>query len=79
MIGQKLRRDESFLFSWSQDPDLSPAKTSVWVDKSIPLIFLCTLDQGHNLNHAWLELLAASATTAQGIQLMAEPSALIAA
>ncbi len=77
VIGPKLRRQESFFFSWGGAANSLHARTSLWMDRSIPMVFLCTSDQRHELNREWLEILSVSANSAQGLQLMVEPASLV--
>jgi hypothetical protein len=77
VIGPKLRRQESFFLSWGGAADSPHARTSLWMDRSVPLVFLCTADERFDINRAWLEVLSASANSAQGLQLVTEPAALI--
>jgi hypothetical protein len=76
VIGPKLRRQESFFFSWGGATESAHARTSLWMDRSIPMVFLCAADERFELNRTWLELLSASANSAQGLQLVLEPAAL---
>jgi hypothetical protein len=66
VIGAKLRRRESFFFSWKDDP-------SIWIDAAIPLYFKYYGSKQPTINREWLELLTLSANSAQGMQFMDEP------
>jgi hypothetical protein len=74
VIGPKLRRQESFFFTWSHDLGDSRGRTSLWIDSSIPLIFQCASDERQDIHREWLEILAISAASAQGLQLVSEPA-----
>ena len=39
VIGAKLRRGESFFFSWKNDVQVGDGRTSIWMDAAIPLAF----------------------------------------
>lgn len=78
----KLRRDESFTFSWDNEPDVDGDDTdeldepgryeTVWVSKSIPLYFSYSHPRTRSLNKQWLTALAAAANST-GLHLIPEP------
>jgi hypothetical protein len=72
VIGAKLRRRESFFFSWKDDPSVGDGRSSIWIDAAIPLYFNYGSKQP-TINREWLELLTLSANSAQGMQFMDEP------
>ncbi|PPG99373.1 hypothetical protein C5C33_17935, partial [Rathayibacter sp. AY1H3] len=39
VIANKLRRRESFFFSWRDDPAVGDGRSSIWLDPSVPLYF----------------------------------------
>jgi hypothetical protein len=49
VIGAKLRRGESFFFSWKDDLSVGAGRSSVWLDKSIPLYFKFSANSGQGL------------------------------
>jgi hypothetical protein len=73
VIGPKLRRQESFFFTWSNGVESGHGRTSLWMDRSVPMIFQCVDDTRYDINREWLELLSIAANSAQGLQLVAEP------
>ncbi|HEY2643170.1 MAG TPA: ATP-dependent DNA ligase [Galbitalea sp.] len=73
VIGSKLRRRESFFFSWKSDPSYGEGRNSVWLDASIPLYFKYFGSKPPTINREWIDLLTQSANSAQGMQLMSEP------
>jgi hypothetical protein len=75
VIGAKLRRRESFFFSWKDDPSVGEGRSSIWVDAAIPLYFKYYGSKPPTINRDWLELLTLSANSAQGMQFMSEPQA----
>lgn len=77
VVGPKLRRDESFFFTWSGETGSGHGRTSLWLDRSVPMIFQCVSDQRYDINRDWLEVLTISANSAQGLQLVAEPAELV--
>lgn len=73
VVMAKLRRGESFFFSWLDDPALGDGRSSIWMSTSIPMFFHFDEMARHELNREWLELLTASANSAQGLYLVDEP------
>ncbi len=73
VIGTKMRRRESFFFSWRDDPALGDGRSSIWIETSIPLYFRFETPERHQLNREWLEQLTQSANQTQGMYLTTEP------
>jgi hypothetical protein len=73
VIGAKLRRRESFFFSWKEDPTIGDGRCAIWIDAAIPLYFKFYGSKQPTINRDWLELLTLSANSAQGMQFMSEP------
>ena len=78
VIGAKLRRKESFFFSWKEDPLMGEGRSSIWLDSAIPLCFKYSGSKAPTINREWLELLTLSANSAQGMQFIGEPAAEVA-
>ena len=74
VIGSKLRRGESFFFSWKDDPAIGDGRSSIWLDKSIPLYFKFFGGKMPTLNREWLEILTMSANSTVGLQFTSEPN-----
>jgi len=66
----KLRRDESFTFSWELD---GGGRSSVWVSKEIPLQFVFDDAAPQQMNREWLEELSQLASTLSGLTITPEP------
>lgn len=75
VMSAKLRRSEGFFFSWAKDPAVGGGRTSIWIAPYIPLEFAYKGDRMPSLNRAWLEEMAVSAGTNQGLVLTPEPVA----
>lgn len=73
VIGMKLRRGESFFFSWKHDAHSDEGRTSLWMDPSIPLAFTYSGGRTPTVNRAWLELLSVSANSGSGLLSLPEP------
>jgi len=71
VIGAKLRRRESFYFSWASDDG---KRNAIWVQHSIPLRYHYDDGTQHQINREWLELLTISANGANGLTVSEEPA-----
>jgi hypothetical protein len=67
----KLRRRESFSFSWRRIEDNGLA--CVWLHPHCDLVFEFDSDSEPDVNHAWLEALMHSANTTGGMHVIPEP------
>ena len=72
VIGAKLRRGESFYFSWKDDPNVGDGRSTIWVSASVPLYFKYSGGKMPTLNREWIEALVASSNSGQGLQLTEE-------
>ena len=75
VIGAKLRRGESFYFSWKDDARVGNGRTTIWMHPTVPLVYKYFGSKMPMLNRLWIEALTLSANTAGGLQLVPEPSA----
>jgi hypothetical protein len=75
VFGAKLRRRESFFFTWKEDSSTGEGRSSIWIDAGIPLYFKYYGSKAPTINREWLELLTLSANSAQGMQFISEPAA----
>jgi hypothetical protein len=76
VITSKLRRDESFTFTWEfTGDDNTPSHSSVWLDPAIPLQFVFEGEKDPPLNREWIEELNRSANTPSGLKITPEPVA----
>jgi hypothetical protein len=67
VIVQKLRRGESFLFSWRNAAEVGDGRSSAWMNPSIPLYFKFAGGHTPTLNPAWIAQLTRSANSSQGL------------
>jgi hypothetical protein len=83
VIGSKLRRGESFFFSWAQDDDEGTdeeerppeqGKSTVWLSPGIPLMFTYSDSPAPKLNVAWLHQLVEMANSGRGLVVLPEPA-----
>ncbi len=74
VIGAKLRRNESFFFSWVDDPSVGDGRSSVWLSSAIPLYFRYSGSKPVTINRDWIDALSRSANSTTGLQFSAEPN-----
>lgn len=74
VITSKLRRGESFLFSWSNDTAAGSGRNSMWLHPAIPLFYRFYGSKHPALNREWLEVLMTSSQTSNGLIFTLEPT-----
>ena len=72
VFGAKLRRGESFMFSWTDPPQVGSGRSALWLDAAIALYFRYSGSRIPVLNREWLEALSLAAGSAQGLVLFSE-------
>jgi hypothetical protein len=75
VIVSKLRRRESFVFSWREDTTGGEGRTSVWLHPDVDLGFRFAGSRIPSINRTWLVQLTELANTAAGLRLVPEPPA----
>lgn len=75
VIGNKLRRGESFFFSWKEDASLGSGRNTVWVHPAVPIMFKFYGSREPILNRAWLDALMYTANSPSGLYAVPEPAA----
>ena len=75
VIGAKLRRGESFYFSWKDDQRVGNGRTTIWLHPTIPLMYKYFGGHSPAINRLWVEALMNSANSAAGLQIVPEPKA----
>lgn len=73
VVADKLRRRESFAFTWPQTVEEGGGRVSVWISGSSALAFTFDHRGPYRMNRLWLEELARSANSPGGLQLIEEP------
>ena len=73
VIGNKLRRGESFFFSWKDDPAVGDGRSAIWMDRAIPLYFKFSGGRAPAINREWIEALTASSNSGTGLVFTEEP------
>ena len=74
VIIAKLRRGESFSFSWEKSPESGSGRSSIWLNPAVPLQFEFSGSKEPALNRAWLEELVQLSNTPAGLRVVPEPS-----
>ncbi|WIB78788.1 ATP-dependent DNA ligase [Curtobacterium sp. MCPF17_002] len=73
VIATKLRRGESFMFSWKDDQDVGDGRTSIWIDRSLPMVFRYSGGRVPAINRAWVEALNLTTVSSAGLRIVPEP------
>ena len=73
VIWAKVRRGESFSFTWSESAANGSGRKSIWISPNIPLAFEYFGSKQPMLNNRWVQALTKSANSAAGLQLVPEP------
>jgi hypothetical protein len=73
VIGAKLRRNESFYFTWKDDTSIGDGRTAIWIHPALPLAFKFFGGRAPTLNREWVEQLMLQANTPAGLILIPEP------
>jgi hypothetical protein len=73
VVLSKLRRGESFAFTWNKSGADGGGRCTVWIHPAIALAFDFQGGRDANLNRGWVDALVASSITAAGLTLVAEP------
>lgn len=74
VIVAKLRRQESFAFSWSNAREDGSGRASVWLHPAIPLVFTFHGSRVPTLSRAWIDALMSSANSSGGLRVVPEPT-----
>lgn len=72
-IAGKLRRGESFFFTWKTDDVGENNRISVWIHVGADLVFKYYGSRTPAMNRAWVEALTHVANTPAGLHLVPEP------
>jgi hypothetical protein len=77
VIVQKLRRGDGFAMSWMNALSTGDGRTSIWLDRTIPLRFDFSGSRTPEINREWLQVLAKSADSASGLIITGEDGRLV--
>ena len=67
VIVQKLRRNESFLMSWRDSPDIGDGRGSMWISPAVPMYFKFLGGKVPQIDEEWLLVLGKSAESSTGL------------
>lgn len=73
-IVTKLRRGESFVFSWD-GTDHGSRNNSIWISPTVPIRFTYPAGRRGSINRAWVEALLHTAYSVGGMRIVDEPAA----
>lgn len=73
VVSDKLRRRESFAFTWPQSVEEGGGRVSVWVSGNSALAFTFDHRGPYRMNRLWLEELVRAANSPGGLHLVEEP------
>jgi hypothetical protein len=73
VIGAKLRRGESFFFSWKEDVAVGSGRSSIWLTPALPLYFRFSESNLGPVNRDWIDVLATSSNSGRGLVYTEEP------
>jgi len=73
VITAKLRRGESFAFSWRDDAAIGDGRTAVWMHPTISLVFKFLGGRPPEINKQWADELATSSNSPAGLRVTPEP------
>ncbi|MET4156688.1 ATP-dependent DNA ligase [Agromyces sp. PvR057] len=74
VIGAKLRRGESFHFSWRDDASIGNGRTTIWMHPSAMIVYKYYGSRPPSINRAWIEALSQVANSGAGLHLVPEPA-----
>lgn len=74
VIWGKLRRGESFSFTWNDGLNEGSGRRSVWMTQGVPIVFEYFGSRSPVLNPHWVQVLTKSANSPSGLQLLPEPT-----
>jgi hypothetical protein len=73
VVTSKLRRGESFTFTWKEDVSVGGGRVTVWLHPHANIVYKFHGGRTPPLNPAWLQALAFTAGGAHGLYVVREP------
>lgn len=73
VIGTKLRRGESFYFTWKDDVSIGDGRTSIWLHPRSTIVYKFYGSRRPALNRAWVDALMTTANSGSGLYVVPEP------
>jgi hypothetical protein len=77
VITAKLRRGESFIFSWTDSVSVGSGRSTIWLDPSSTIFYRYFGGRVPSVNRAWVNELMLSANSPGGLFFSAEPTSRI--
>lgn len=74
VIMAKVRRGESFTFTWKEDISTGGGRTAVFIHSHVSLVFKFHGGRTPQLNPAWLHALSYTANSPRGLYVVPEPA-----
>lgn len=74
VITSKLRRHESFIFSWITSAQAASGRSSIWLHPSSTLLYRFSGSRTPAINREWIETLMLSANSVGGLFFTSEPA-----
>ncbi len=74
VIVTKLRRGESFVFSWDNSRENGSGSNSIWITPTIPVRFSYHSGRRRLINRTWVDALVKTANSVAGLRIVAEPA-----
>lgn len=74
VITAKLRRHESFIFSWVDSVAAGSGRSAIWLDPSSTLFYRYSGSRMPSVNGEWIRMLMLSANSAGGLFFTEEPT-----
>ena len=74
VILAKVRRGESFTFTWEYAAAAGSGHSSIWIHPTIPLQFDFLGNREPSLNREWVEELVKLSNTPSGLRVIPEPN-----
>jgi len=73
VIGAKIRRGESFHFTWNDDLSVGGGRTTVWVHPRVSVVYKFYGGKAPVINRAWVDVLMFTANSPTGLYTVPEP------
>jgi hypothetical protein len=73
VISTKLRRRESFVFTWTDSVGEGNGRSAIWLDPTSTLYYRYFGSRTPSINRDWIEALMLSANSAGGLVFIVEP------
>ncbi|MEX0153896.1 ATP-dependent DNA ligase [Microbacterium sp. LMI1-1-1.1] len=74
VITTKLRRNESFTFSWKDDISIGGGRTTIWLHPNSNILYKFHGSRTPHINRAWVQALTLTAAGPQGLHVVPEPA-----